>query len=45
MILKKYRMIIENGYIETLDEAQAIAHGNYEIINEQIEEDGTNTTD
>jgi hypothetical protein len=41
----KYRMIIENGYIETLDEAQAIAHGNYEIINEQIEENGTNTTD
>jgi len=28
----KYRMILENGYIETLDEAEAIAHGNYEII-------------
>ena len=45
MTLKKYRMIIENGYIETLNEAEAIAHGNYEIINEQIEEDGTNSTD
>ena len=38
-------MIIENGYIETLNEAEAIAHGNYEIINEQIEEYGTNSTD
>ena len=28
----KYRMILENGYIETLNEAEAIAHGNYEII-------------
>jgi len=41
----KYRMIIENGYIETLDQVEAIAHGNYQIINEQIEEDGTNSTD
>ena len=30
----KYRMIFENGYIETLNEAEAIAHGNYEIIEE-----------
>lgn len=28
----KYRMIFENGYIETLNEAEAIVHGNYEII-------------
>jgi hypothetical protein len=28
----KYRMIIENGYIETLDLAEAQTHGNYEII-------------
>jgi hypothetical protein len=28
----KYRIILENGYIETLNEAEAIAHGNYEII-------------
>jgi hypothetical protein len=41
----KYRMILENGYIETLNEAEAIAHGNYEIINQQIEENGTNPTD
>jgi hypothetical protein len=45
MILKKYRMLIENGYIETLNENEAIAHGNYEIINEKIEDNGTNTTD
>ncbi len=45
MILKKYRMIIENGYIETLNENEAIAHGNYEIINEQIEEEEENPTD
>jgi hypothetical protein len=45
MILTKYRMIIKDGYIETLNEAEAIAHGNYQIINEQIEEDGTNSTD
>jgi hypothetical protein len=42
MILTKYRMILENGYIETLNEAEAIAHGNYQIINEQIEEDDKN---
>ncbi len=30
--MTKYRMILENGYIETLDEAEAIAHGNYQII-------------
>jgi hypothetical protein len=45
MTITKYRMILENGYIETLNEAEAIAHGNYQIINEQIEEDGTNPTD
>lgn len=27
-------MITENGYIETLNEAEAIAYGNYEIIME-----------
>jgi len=30
--MTKYRMITENGYIETLDLAEAQAHGNYEII-------------
>jgi hypothetical protein len=34
----KYRMILENGYIETLNEAEAIAHGNYEIVEEEIYE-------
>jgi hypothetical protein len=28
----KYRMIIDNGYIETLDLKEAEAHGNYETI-------------
>lgn len=39
MILTKYRMFIENGYIETLDEQEAIAYGNYVVIEEEIEED------
>ena len=34
----KYRMILENGYIETLNEAEAIAHGNYQIVEEEIDE-------
>jgi hypothetical protein len=38
MILTKYRMITENGYIETLDEQEAIAYGNYIIVNEEIDE-------
>ena len=33
----KYRMITENGYIETLDLKEAKEHGNYEIINYEIE--------
>lgn len=28
----KYRMINENGYVETLDLEEAKAHGNYTII-------------
>lgn len=32
--MTKYRMITENGYIETLDKAEAEAYGNYEIIEE-----------
>jgi hypothetical protein len=32
MTITKYRMILENGYIETLNEAEAIAHGNYQIV-------------
>ena len=37
MILKKYRMITKNGYIETLDEAEAIAYGDYIIVEEEID--------
>lgn len=36
MILTKYRMITENGYIETLDEQEAIKWGNYEVVEEEI---------
>jgi hypothetical protein len=43
MILTKYRMLYENGYIETLNEAEAITHGNYEIINEQVEDEQERT--
>ena len=38
MIVTKYRMITENGYVETLDEQEAIAHGNYIVITEDIPE-------
>jgi hypothetical protein len=37
MIFTKYQMIIENGYIETLIHDEAIAHGNYQTIQEDIE--------
>ena len=36
MIITKYRMITENGYIETLDEQEAIEYGNYVVITEDI---------
>ena len=35
----KYRMITENGYIETLDEQEAIEHGDYIEITEEILEE------
>ena len=38
MIITKYKMLYENGYIETLNEAEAIAFGNYIIVEEQIDE-------
>ena len=41
MILKKYRMIIEKGYIETLNEQEAIGHGNYEVVFEEIPDELT----
>jgi hypothetical protein len=36
MIITKYRMITENGYIETLDLQEAIEWGNYETVTEEI---------
>ena len=36
MTLTKYRMITENGYIETLDEQEASIFGNYIIVTEEI---------
>jgi hypothetical protein len=36
MILTKYRMLTDNGYIETLDAQEAIAYGNYIIIDEEV---------
>jgi hypothetical protein len=39
MILTKYRMINENGYIETLNEQEAIEWGNYIMVQEEIIED------
>lgn len=36
MIITKYRMIKENGYIETLDISEAEAYGNYVIVEEEI---------
>ena len=39
MILTKYRMIVGQGYIETLDLAEAEAYGNYVTITEEIIEE------
>lgn len=36
MKITKYRMITENGYIETLNEQEAVKYGNYEIITEEV---------
>jgi hypothetical protein len=36
MILTKYRMIIGEGYIETLDEQEAIEYGNYIVVTEEF---------
>ena len=38
MKITKYRMIVGQGYIETLDLQQAEAHGNYVVIEEEIQE-------
>lgn len=36
MIITKYRMILPNGYIETLNIQEAEAYGNYIIVTEEI---------
>jgi hypothetical protein len=36
MKLTKYRMFTETGYIETLNEQEAVKYGNYEIITEEV---------
>ena len=38
MILTKYRMLLPNGYIETLNIQEAIDFSNYVIVNEEIED-------
>lgn len=38
MTITKYRMITDNGYIETLSEQEAIEWGNYETVTEEIPE-------
>lgn len=38
MTLTKYRMITENGYIETLNEQEAIEWGNYTTVTEEVTE-------
>ena len=38
MILVKYRMLFENGCIETVSLEEAEAHGNYIVVQEEIEE-------
>jgi hypothetical protein len=41
MIVTKYRMIFENGYIETLDEQEAIKSGNYIVVTEEFPDEVT----
>lgn len=45
MTLTKYRMIVGQGYIETLDLTEAETHGNYIIVTEQIIEDNEELTE
>ena len=42
MIITKYRMLTENGYIETLNEKEAIEYGNYEVVTEEVPDEETN---
>jgi hypothetical protein len=36
MTIIKYRMITDNGYIETLDKQEAVKWGKYEVVTEEI---------
>ena len=40
MTITKYRMITDNGYIETLSEQEAIEWGNYETVTEEVPDNG-----
>ncbi len=42
MIITKYRMITENGYIETLDKQEAVEWGKYEVVKEEVPDEETN---
>lgn len=42
MTLTKYRMINENGYIETINEQEAIEWGNYTTATEEVPDEATN---
>ena len=37
MIITKYRMITTDGYIETLDEQEAIDWGDYIVVTEEVD--------
>jgi hypothetical protein len=39
MKLTKYRMFTENGYIETLNEQEAVKYGNYEVVTEEVSDE------
>jgi hypothetical protein len=39
MRLTKYRMLTDSGYIETLNEQEAIEWGNYTTVTEEIPDD------
>jgi hypothetical protein len=35
-------MLTETGYIETLNEAEAVKHGKYEVVTEEVSDEETN---
>jgi hypothetical protein len=40
MTITKYRMITDNGYIETLNKQEAVEWGNYTTITEEVPDNG-----